>query len=216
MDDLDSEWQRKGGTLGDKTARKEFGLTQDEIVQAIRAGKLQYRHNSIHGNRFLRLLRREVEALVKKRHGADFPEGTASEDGAGADQPRAQAAEEPGCQSGGAEGSLDEGVRSPRWRWLVRQGVAAGSPTPSRSPIVPVARRIGDRLRRFGRPLAARRRKRAAVRRSFASRSLPPHRPQGSAGESRRTHAARGRRAYRRCRWRRYQHLDDPCARDLR
>jgi hypothetical protein len=42
MDDLNSEWQRKGGTLSDKTARKEFGLMQDEIVEAIRAGKLQY------------------------------------------------------------------------------------------------------------------------------------------------------------------------------
>ena len=72
MDDLDSEWQRKGATLSDKTARKEFGLTQDEIVQAIRAGKLQYRCNSIHGNPFLRLLRREVEALVKKKHGDHY------------------------------------------------------------------------------------------------------------------------------------------------
>lgn len=72
MDDLDSEWQRKGATLSDKTARKEFGLTQDEIVQAIRAGKLQYRRNSIHGNPFLRLLRREVEGLVKKKHGDHY------------------------------------------------------------------------------------------------------------------------------------------------
>ena len=72
MDDLDSGWQRKGATLSDKTARKEFGLIQDEIVQAIRAGKLQYRRNSIHGNHFLRLLRREVEALVKKKHGDDY------------------------------------------------------------------------------------------------------------------------------------------------
>ena len=69
MDDLDSEWQRKGATLSDKTAGKEYGLTQVEIVRAIRAGKLQYRLNSIHGNPFLRLLRREVEALVKKKHG---------------------------------------------------------------------------------------------------------------------------------------------------
>jgi len=72
MDDLDSEWQRKGATLSDKTARKEFGLTQDEIVQAIRAGKLEYRRNSIHGNPFLRLLRREVEALVKNKHGDHY------------------------------------------------------------------------------------------------------------------------------------------------
>jgi len=50
MDDLDSEWQRKGATLSDKTAGKEYGLTQDEIVQAIRAGKLHYREASMHGN----------------------------------------------------------------------------------------------------------------------------------------------------------------------
>ena len=34
------EWGRKGATLSDKTARSEFGLTQDEIIAAIRAGKL--------------------------------------------------------------------------------------------------------------------------------------------------------------------------------
>jgi hypothetical protein len=72
MDDPDSEWQRKGATLSDKTARKEFGLTQDEVVQAIRAGKLHYREASMHGNPWLRLLRREVEALVKKKHGDDY------------------------------------------------------------------------------------------------------------------------------------------------
>jgi hypothetical protein len=70
--DLDSEWLRKGATLSDKTARKEFGLTQNEIVQGIRTGQLQYRVNSAHGNPFLRLLRREIEALVKKQHGANF------------------------------------------------------------------------------------------------------------------------------------------------
>jgi len=42
--DPESEWQRKGATLSDKTARKEYGLTQDEIVRAIRARKLQYRN----------------------------------------------------------------------------------------------------------------------------------------------------------------------------
>ena len=69
---LDSEWQRKGATLSDKTARKEFGLPQDEIIRAARAGKLQYREGSMHGNPWLRLLRREVEALVKKKHGSDY------------------------------------------------------------------------------------------------------------------------------------------------
>jgi hypothetical protein len=28
------EWQRNGATLSDKTARQEFGLTQDEIYDA--------------------------------------------------------------------------------------------------------------------------------------------------------------------------------------
>jgi hypothetical protein len=72
MDDLNSEWQRKGATFSDKTARKELGLTQDEIVEAIRAGVLQYRHASMHGNPYLRLLRREVEALVEKKHGGHY------------------------------------------------------------------------------------------------------------------------------------------------
>jgi hypothetical protein len=72
MDDLDSEWQRKGATLSDKTAREEFGLAQDEIVLAIRAGKLHYREGSMYGNPWLRLLRREVEALVRKNHGDHY------------------------------------------------------------------------------------------------------------------------------------------------
>ena len=68
----DSAWQRKGATLSDKTTRKEYRLTQDEILEAIRDGQLQYRENSIHGNSFLRLLRHEVEALIEKKHGGDY------------------------------------------------------------------------------------------------------------------------------------------------
>ena len=65
----DGAWNIKGGTLSDKSARKEFGLTQSEIIKAINRGDLQYRVNSIHGNPFLRLIRSEVEALIEKRHG---------------------------------------------------------------------------------------------------------------------------------------------------
>ena len=50
MELYDEEWRRKGATLSDKTARAEFGLTQDEIIAAIRAGKLQYRPAAMHGN----------------------------------------------------------------------------------------------------------------------------------------------------------------------
>ena len=69
MDYPNEEWQRKGATLSDKTARQEFGLTQDEIYDAINAGTLQYRQAAMHGNPWLRLLRREVEALARARHG---------------------------------------------------------------------------------------------------------------------------------------------------
>jgi len=63
------EWRRKGATLSDKTAREEFGLTQDEIYAAIHAGKLQYRQAAMHGNPWLRLLRREVEVFAREAHG---------------------------------------------------------------------------------------------------------------------------------------------------
>ena len=72
MDEMDAEWRCKGPTLSDKTARNEFGLTQDEIIRAIRAGTLHYREGSMYGNPWLRLLRREVEALVRKKHGNDY------------------------------------------------------------------------------------------------------------------------------------------------
>ena len=72
MDQYGNEWAGKGATLSDKTARAEFGLTQDEIIAAIRAGKLQYRRAEIEGNPWLRLLRREVEELVSARHGEGY------------------------------------------------------------------------------------------------------------------------------------------------
>jgi hypothetical protein len=67
----DSAWTTKGATLSHKSAEKEFGLTFDEIVAAIRAGKLQYRENSVYGTPFLRLIRSEVEALVSEKYGKD-------------------------------------------------------------------------------------------------------------------------------------------------
>src|SRR5271156_324859 len=67
-----NEWVRKGATLSDKSARAEFGLTQDELIAARRAGKLQYRRADMQGNPWLRLLRREVEDLVSARHGERY------------------------------------------------------------------------------------------------------------------------------------------------
>ncbi len=72
MYEEDSIWSRKGATFSDKSARQEFGLTQDEIFAAMRAGKLQYREANMHGNPWFRLLRHEVEALVKKKGGPGY------------------------------------------------------------------------------------------------------------------------------------------------
>src|SRR5215475_6549091 len=71
MDDGDSMWSRKGATMSDKSARQEFGLTQQEIIAAIRAGKLQFRESNMHGNPWFRLLRHEVETLVRDKGGLD-------------------------------------------------------------------------------------------------------------------------------------------------
>ncbi len=72
MEYPNEEWGRKGATLSDKTARSEYGLTQDEIYAAIDAGTLQYRPAAMHGNPWLRLLRREVEDLAKTLHGVKY------------------------------------------------------------------------------------------------------------------------------------------------
>jgi hypothetical protein len=72
MESQDREWARKGATLSDKTARTEYGLTQDEIFAAIDAGKLQYRPAAMHGNPWLRLLRSEVEGLARALHGERY------------------------------------------------------------------------------------------------------------------------------------------------
>ena len=69
---MDSHWSRKGATLIDKSARQEVDRTQQEIVAAIQADKLQFRENHIHGNPYLRLLRHEVEALVQHTSGEDY------------------------------------------------------------------------------------------------------------------------------------------------
>jgi hypothetical protein len=69
--DGDSMWSQKGATLSDKSARQEFGLTQQEIIAAIRVGKLQFRESNMHGNPWYRLLRHEVEALVRDKSGQD-------------------------------------------------------------------------------------------------------------------------------------------------
>lgn len=65
------EWNRKGATLSDVTAQKEFGVSRDFIVKGIRAGKLEYREGSVWGNPYIRVLRRQLELYIVDTYGAD-------------------------------------------------------------------------------------------------------------------------------------------------
>ncbi len=69
-----SNWTEQGATLSHKNACKEFGLTEQEIFEAIKQGKLQYQTNYAHGNPYYKLLRNEVLALVEQTHGSQYLE----------------------------------------------------------------------------------------------------------------------------------------------
>ncbi len=66
------EWSKKGATLSDKTARKEYKVDQDFIIKGIEAGKLEYRYSSVWGNPFIRLLRRQLEDYIKEQLGVEY------------------------------------------------------------------------------------------------------------------------------------------------
>jgi predicted translin family RNA/ssDNA-binding protein len=76
--DKDYEWQCKGSTLSDKTAREEFELTQDEILRAIRAlirsrhgggclKDLQAKQELTRIDRELKRLKRQIADLEKRK-----------------------------------------------------------------------------------------------------------------------------------------------------
>ena len=69
MNNTSNLWTQKNASLSDKTAAKEYGITRDEIIDAINAGTLQFRESSIHGNLWFRLLRAEVENYVETKYG---------------------------------------------------------------------------------------------------------------------------------------------------
>ena len=66
------EWNLKGATLSDVTAKKVFGVTDDFITKGIRAGKLEYRYGSVWGNPFVKLLRRQLEAYIAEELGSQL------------------------------------------------------------------------------------------------------------------------------------------------
>ena len=63
----ESMWQKQGETLSHNNAWiKQYGLTEKQIIEAMKQGKLQYRQNYAHGNPYFPLLRREVESLAQE------------------------------------------------------------------------------------------------------------------------------------------------------
>ena len=66
------EWNRKGATLSDATAKKEYGIDRDFIVEGIRAGKLEYREGAVWGNPFLRVLRSQLEQYIAEELGQGY------------------------------------------------------------------------------------------------------------------------------------------------
>lgn len=64
-----SSWTQPGKTLSHKNACKEFGLTEAEIIHAIKSEEIQYKINYAHGNQYYKLLREEVEALAIQLYG---------------------------------------------------------------------------------------------------------------------------------------------------
>jgi hypothetical protein len=69
------EWSRKGATLSHVTARKEYGVGEDFIVAGINAGKLEYREGAVHGNPYIRVLRRQLEAYIGEELGDEYLRG---------------------------------------------------------------------------------------------------------------------------------------------
>ena len=65
-------WSRKGATLSHVTARKEYGVDEDFIVTGINAGKLEYREGAVHGNPYIRVLRRQLEAYIVEELGDEY------------------------------------------------------------------------------------------------------------------------------------------------
>ena len=70
------EWNRKGATLSEATALKEYGVSQAFIVAGIRAGKLEYRQGAIWGNPYLRVLRSQLEQYIAEQLGSKRLAGT--------------------------------------------------------------------------------------------------------------------------------------------
>jgi hypothetical protein len=66
------EWNRKGATLSDVTAQKEYGVSRDLILRGINSGRLEYREGAVWGNPYLRILRSQLEKYIAAELGSPY------------------------------------------------------------------------------------------------------------------------------------------------
>jgi hypothetical protein len=66
------EWNRKGATLSEVTAKTEYGVSREFIVKGIKAGSLEYREGVMWGNPYLRILRGQLEKCITEELGEDY------------------------------------------------------------------------------------------------------------------------------------------------
>jgi len=66
------EWNLKGATLSDKTAKKEYGVDRDFVIKGIEAGKLEYRHGSMWGYPYIKVLRSQLEEYIAEELGPEY------------------------------------------------------------------------------------------------------------------------------------------------
>ena len=64
-------WTLPYGTLSLNNAIKEYGLTREDFIAALKSEILQYKVAYAHGNPYYKLIRQEVEELAKKIKGSD-------------------------------------------------------------------------------------------------------------------------------------------------
>lgn len=66
------EWNRKGATLSDVTAKAEYGVNRDFIIKGIQTGRLEYRDGAIWGNPYIRILRSQLEEYIADELGTEY------------------------------------------------------------------------------------------------------------------------------------------------
>ena len=66
------EWNQKRATLSDVTAKSEYGVSRDFIIEGIEAGRLEYRDGAIWGNPYIRFLRSQLEKYITEKLGEGY------------------------------------------------------------------------------------------------------------------------------------------------